>query len=279
MVFLCTFCKRPSGLWLLTFKCQIMKQLLVLLALLFIASCGTDEKISDKDSSANGSSGNGTEIQFGYKTLSSSRIQMPYREGEFVYDDSNKPALLLYLHGGSSRGDDNEAPLKEAAVDSISHYLEKRRINAILVVPQCPSSVKAWGGMMNGVLKELIDSYIGKSSIDPARIYILGGSMGGTGTWSMVSGYPNLFAAAMPVAGNPTGMDADRLVSTPIYTVMGTSDQIMDSEVRASVAALVQSVVNAGGKAKMDTEEGWSHEMTCIQSYTTERLDWIFSHK
>lgn len=23
---------------------------------------------------------------------------------------------------------------------------------------------------------------------------------------------------------------------------------------------------------------GWTHEMTCIQSYTAHRLDWVFSH-
>lgn len=29
----------------------------------------------------------------------------------------------------------------------------------------------------------------------------------------------------------------------------------------------------------MDEEEGWTHEQTCIESYTTQRLDWVFSHK
>ena len=28
-----------------------------------------------------------------------------------------------------------------------------------------------------------------------------------------------------------------------------------------------------------DIEQGWTHENTCIMSYTTPRLDWIFSHK
>lgn len=28
----------------------------------------------------------------------------------------------------------------------------------------------------------------------------------------------------------------------------------------------------------LDTEEGWTHQNTCEQSYTDERLDWLFAH-
>ena len=51
--------------------------------------------------------------------------------------------------------------------------------------------------------------------------------MGGTGTWTMLSTCPELFAAAMPVAGNPSGCDAEKVAQTPLFTVMGTADAIM----------------------------------------------------
>lgn len=64
--------------------------------------------------------------------------------------------------------------------------------------------------------------------MDPDRIYLMGGSMGGTGVWKMASAYPYLFAAVMPVAGNPDTVDAALLANTPVYTVMGTGDNLMD---------------------------------------------------
>ena len=127
---------------------------------------------------------------------------------------------------------------------------------------------------MLGVLKALIEEFK-DGKVNDDRIYILGGSMGGTGTWSMVSAYPGLFAAAMPVAGNPSKCIAENVVQTPVFTVMGTADRIMNVE---TVSDFINELNSLGGTTKLDIEEGWTHEVTCIQSYTTYRLDWIFGH-
>ena len=37
-------------------------------------------------------------------------------------DNGSKPILVMYLHGGSSKGNDNEAQMKEAAVSVIAGY-------------------------------------------------------------------------------------------------------------------------------------------------------------
>ena len=128
---------------------------------------------------------------------------------------------------------------------------------------------------MLGALKALIDRYACSETLDNTDIYIFGGSMGGTGTWSMLSAYPRLFTAAMPVAGNPSKCDADNVATTPIYTVMGTSDRIMSVE---TASDFIDELNARGAITRFDMEEGWTHEVTCIQSYTTERLDWIFGH-
>jgi hypothetical protein len=36
-------------------------------------------------------------------------------------------------------------------------------------------------------------------------------------------------------------------------------------------------VLAVGGTLILETEEGWSHPTTCEQSYTDQRLDWLFS--
>lgn len=199
-------------------------------------------------------------------------IEMPYRIAKT--EKARNLSVVIYLHGGSSKGNDNAVQMNEAGIDSIANYLELKQLNAVYLVPQCPSD-KSWGDPMLGVLKTLIDRYARSESSEDTDIYIFGGSMGGTGTWSMLSAYPRLFTADMPVAGNPSKCDADNVATTPVYTVMGTSDRIMSVE---TASDFINELNSIGGITRFDIEEGWTHEMTCIQSYTTERLDWVFGH-
>ena len=99
--------------------------------------------------------------------------------------------------------------------------------------------------------------------------------MGGTGTWNMLASYPDFFAAAMPVAGNPSGLNAKKVKETPIYTVMGTADVIMKID---NVESFLSEMDLYGAEYQFDIEEGWTHENVCKQSYTDERLRWVFSH-
>lgn len=204
--------------------------------------------------------------------IMSAGIELPYRVAHT--SGIGNHVLVIYLHGGSNKGNDNTTQMNEAGIDSIANYLDFKQVNAVYLVPQCPSD-KSWGGPMLGILKALIDRYVLSESLDNTDIYIFGGSMGGTGTWSMLSAYPRLFTAAMPVAGNPSKCDASNVATTPIYTVMGTSDRIMSVE---TASDFVDELNARGGITRFDIEEGWTHEVTCIQSYTTERLDWIFGH-
>lgn len=209
--------------------------------------------------------------EFGYGRIESAGIDMPYRYAAFNESDSSKPALVIYLHGGSSKGVDNETQMLEAGIDSIANYLTEQDGKAIFLVPQCPAD-KFWGGPMLGVLKALIDEFK-EGKVNDGRIYILGGSMGGTGTWSMVSAYPDLFAAAMPVAGNPSTCIAGNVSQTPVFTVMGTADTIMNVE---TTSDFIDKLNSLGGITKLDID--WTHEATCVQSYTAPRLDWVLSH-
>lgn len=211
-------------------------------------------------------------LVFEAEKIVSAGIEMPYRVAHT--DGVGNPSLVIYLHGASSKGNDNDTQMKEAGIDSIANYLDFKQLNAVYLVPQCPSD-KSWGGPMLGVLKALIDSYVRLESLDDTDVYIFGGSMGGTGTWSMLSAYPRLFTAAMPVAGNPSKCDASNVATTPVYTVMGTSDRIMSVE---TASDFINELNARGAITRFDIEEGWTHEMTCIQSYTTERLDWVFDH-
>ena len=99
--------------------------------------------------------------------------------------------------------------------------------------------------------------------------------MGGTGTWGMLSNHSYLFASAMPVAGNPIGLDAEEISRVPIYTVMGTADKIMKI---SNVETFLAEMDNYKAEYKFDIEDGWTHEDVCKKSYTNERLAWVFKH-
>lgn len=192
--------------------------------------------------------------------------------------EGEKPMLVIYLHGGSSCGTDNETQMGEPGIDSIARYLVQQAMPAVFVVPQCSNRTKGWGGMASDV-KRLLDYVVQQEAADTTRIYIFGGSMGGTGTWKMLSLYPCYFAAAMPCAGNPKGMSAENVATTPVYTVMGLADKIMGSDVRTTLETFITQLESLGDEVRYETVAGWTHEMTCIQSYSAVRLGWVFSHK
>ena len=70
-----------------------------------------------------------TPVEFETGKIVSDGIEMPYRVAHI--NGTGKPSLVIYLHGGSSKGNDNEIQMSEAGVDSIANYLESRQIEAI----------------------------------------------------------------------------------------------------------------------------------------------------
>lgn len=76
------------------------------------------------------------------------------------------------------------------------------------------------------------------------------------------------------MAGNPAACDAAKVAATRLLTVMSTGDKIMSVE---TVENFISQIVEAGGEVRFETEVGLTHEETCTRSYTSARLDWIFS--
>lgn len=213
------------------------------------------------------------EIEFSKESFSGAGMTLPYRRAT-IPGFGDKASLVIYLHGGSSKGDDNETQMQEPGISSIATWLSENNRKAIMLVPQCPAD-KAWLGTTQDVIVALLKTYIDRGIVDTGKVYILGGSMGGTGTWGMLSNHPELFAAAMPVAGNPTGLNAEAVSQTPIYTVMGTADRIMKI---SNVEAFLKEMDAYKAEYEFNIEDGWTHEDVCKKSYTNERLAWLFKH-
>ena len=210
-----------------------------------------------------------------------SGIQLPYRQLSLNQDKSGKTCLVIQLHGGSARGDDNTAQLVASAVDSVENYLRTRGLKAIFLLPQCAAD-RVWNEnsrnysvTMTDVLYHWLKNYIAQHDIDINRVFITGYSAGGSGTWRMVNDYPGLFAASAIAAANPVMVDASHVKSTPVYAIAGSDDTIMDY---AKIESFVSSIIENGGNAKYDLLEGKDHFGTCDTAFTAERLDWMFSN-
>ena len=60
--------------------------------------------------------------------------------------------------------------------------------------------------------------------IDESRIYLMGHSMGGIGTWKIAPKYPDIWAAIAPISGNGTPATLEKLRGVPEIIVHGDAD-------------------------------------------------------
>lgn len=66
-------------------------------------------------------------------------------------------------------------------------------------------------------------------AVDAKRIYLMGHSMGGAGTWHLGTKYPDVWAGLAPIApaafGAPTGLD--KIKQVPVIVVQGDNDTLV----------------------------------------------------
>lgn len=159
--------------------------------------------------------------------------------------------------------------MKTPAINDIYNYLANNGKNFILLVPQAPYG-QQWMGLAIPALKEMLDKYSDNGTLD---VYILGGSMGGLGTWNMLSAYPEYFKGAMPVAFDTPKGKSDKYIGTRIYSVVGGNDRRRNI---GKCKSFFDKFTKRGGHGKLDVENSWGHRQTCEWSFTPERLDWLF---
>jgi predicted peptidase len=78
--------------------------------------------------------------------------------------------------------------------------------------------------------------------VDAARIYLMGHSMGGYGTWSIAMNHPDIFAALGPISGGGTPAGMVKIRHIPAYVVHGDDDRTVS-------VTQSRNMVEAGKKA------------------------------
>jgi poly(3-hydroxybutyrate) depolymerase len=74
------------------------------------------------------------------------------------------------------------------------------------------------------VLKLVREQY----NIDPNRIYLMGHSMGGIGTWTLAPKFPDIWAAIAPIAGSGAPATLERIRHVPQIVVHGDADRTVN---------------------------------------------------
>ncbi len=210
-----------------------------------------------------------------------------------LIEKSTKYPLVLFLHGAGERGNDNEIQLTHGA-NMFTNPVNRSKYPVFVLFPQCPVN-SFWAPISRNresdknlfpsnvdisptlkAVKELLDHVIINYPIDKNRIYIMGLSMGGMGTFDMVSRYPDLFAAAIPICG---GINIDRLKEMKTHTNFRIFHGDADTVVPVKFS---RDAYNALKQKQIDVEyiefPGVNHDSWTPAFNKSDFMEWLFNN-
>jgi len=193
-----------------------------------------------------------------------------------VYNDDTikKWPLIIYLHGGSSRGIDT---IKLYCCGIPDQIWRGREFPFIIVAPQCPINQR-WttDNWFENFFKEVTTKY----RVDTNKVYLTGISLGGEGTWYLAIKYPEKFAAIAPMSGFTRNMDyimknTDNLIDIPIWAFHGKEDKIVQFE---ETEWMINRLVGKNKDFKFTAEPGVGHSIDWLVYPKQELYDWFLTH-
>ena len=217
---------------------------------------------------------------------------MPYRL--FRPEAAGKVPLVVYLHGSGGLGNDNLKQLGLGNVFGTRVWLlpeNQRRFPCYVAVPQTDrgwahydfsqqgeGAPKVLPGLGDGsrLMLEIVDELRREFPIDEQRIYVLGQSMGGAGTWNVITNRPQFFAAALICCGSISTEDGTGSLDTPLWNFHGDSDKTVPVSVsRERIAARRK----AGGRPLSTEYAGVDHNVWEWAFTEPALAQWMFSQR
>jgi predicted peptidase len=200
------------------------------------------------------------------------------------YDQKKKYPLVVYLHGGGGRGNDNQKQIDGGngyLIDLFTSDETQTRYPSFVVAPQSP--VEGWikDDLITPthylqLVYELIGELQRTYNVDAARVYVAGQSMGGFGTFAIISEHPRTFAAGVALCGGGDQAKVARLTNVPIWVFHGAKDESVDVERSRTIVAAIRS---AGGKVRYTEYPDTGHIIWPSVVKETELLPWLFTQR
>ena len=207
--------------------------------------------------------------------------------------------LILFLHGAGERGTNLAAvavhgppklvrknlpvPKAETEAARTSREAATKLVseNFIIVSPQCPVGER-WE---SAALLALLDNVMASHKVAPGRVYLTGLSMGGYGSWALLSKAPERFAAVVPICGGGERIDlllasrtkADALKSLPVWAFHGGKDGVVPP---AESERMVEALKKAGVKEVELTLYPEAGHDSWTATYNNPKLyEWLLAHE
>lgn len=191
------------------------------------------------------------------------------------YDSSVSYPVVMFLHGETRKGNDNEKQLYNAQ-DLFDKVIEQESTNpCILVAPQC-SADNSWtdlSDMIDGVVNDIKNQY----SVNSEKVYIAAYSEGTEGCYKVVSDNPDKYAGMIAIAGKGDTTSAQAIAknNTGVMIFAGSED---DTEINNSSKAIYKALVE-NGATNVEYKEiyGEGHNILKSAANTSGLLDWLFA--
>ncbi len=198
-----------------------------------------------------------------------------YTPKKYNNDTFKKWPLIIYLHGGSSRGTDK---IKLYCCGIPDQIWRKREFPFIIVAPQCPINQR-WStdNWFENFYKEISTKY----RVDTDRVYLTGVSLGGSGTWYLAIKYPKKFSAIAPMSGFTRHMDfikknTDKLIDIPIWAFHGKIDTVVQFE---ETEWMINKLKGKNKNLKFTVEPDVGHWIDWHVYPKQELYDWFLKYE
>jgi len=248
--------------------------LLLLGSLLVLSACAHPEAAATSNSAAMQ-----TPKKYKFQKTKAAEINyLLFLPQGYVAKSEKRWPLILFLHGAGERGTNI---WKVATHGPPKNVAEHPEFPFIVVSPQCPEGER-WS---NDVLLGLLDDVTKHYSVDLARVYLTGLSMGGYGTWDLGLAYPEKFAAIAPICGGGqkiTALLASRekaqaLRTLGVWAFHGAKDPVVPLEESQRMVDALKKIGVQEVKFTVYPEAGhnsWEEAYNDPQLYT-----WLLQHK
>lgn len=185
------------------------------------------------------------------------------------FDANKKYPTILFLHGAGTRNASPSAFLGNAYFKITAQH---EGFPFVTIAPICTG--ECWfdhGAQLIALTKEIA----AMPFVDETKLYLVGNSMGGYGTWQLAMCIPDYFAAIVPICGGGMYWDAGRLINVPVWAFHGGKDPVVLPE---ESQKMVDKVNKRGGNAKLTIYPENAHDSWTDTYSNPEVFQWLLSH-
>jgi poly(3-hydroxybutyrate) depolymerase len=156
------------------------------------------------------------------KVLTFGDKKMKYEVVKFGSGGQGQPLFISMHGGGGAPAEVNESQWANQ-IKLAQAYKPKA---GLYVAPRAPTDTwNLWHeGHMDTLFARLIENMVAVEGVDPNRVYLMGYSAGGDGTYELTPRMADRFAAASMMAGHPNSVSPLGLRNVPFTIHVGAED-------------------------------------------------------